>query len=87
MSDEIKLFHHDDRGYDEWITQHEGYVLTASDRGEYMLHTSDCFHLGRDKRARILTRKPRRWAKQEAPLIAWSEQKTGTAPLQCQSCR
>lgn len=30
-SEEIRFFHNDDRPYDEWVTQHMGYILTARD--------------------------------------------------------
>jgi hypothetical protein len=86
-SEEIRVFHNDDHAYDEWVTQHEGYVLTAPRSGEYMLHDSKCPHLGRDRVARRLTHKPRRWARQPGILIAWTEQATGAKPLVCQTCR
>ena len=38
--EEIRLFHNDDEGYEEWVPQHEGYILTAPRRGEYMPHDS-----------------------------------------------
>ena len=61
-SSEIKIFHNDDPGYDQWVAQHGGYVLTAPRRAEYMLCEPKCPHLGRDQVAWRLTRKPRRQA-------------------------
>jgi hypothetical protein len=83
----IRVFHNDDQAYDEWVAQHEGYILTAPRPGEYMLHDSKCPHLGRDRVARRLTRKPRRWASQQGTLVAWTEQAIGSKPLLCQTCR
>ena len=37
--------------------------------------------------ARILTRKPRRWARQQRTLVARAEQETGAKPLLCRTCR
>ena len=85
--EEVRLFHNDDEAYEDWVVQHEGYVLTAPRQGEYMLHDSKCSHLGRDDVALRLTRKPRRWAAQTGTLVAWTEQATGAKPLFCQSCR
>jgi hypothetical protein len=85
--EEIRLFHNDDQAYEEWVAEHDGYVLTAPRRGEYMLHDSKCSHLGKDKVALRLTRKPRRWARQQGTLVAWTEQAIGTKPLLCQTCR
>ena len=84
--EEIRLFHNDDQDYEEWVARHEGYVLTAPRRGEYMLHDSKCSHLAKDKVALRLTRKPRRWARHQGALVAWTEQATGTKPLLCQTC-
>jgi hypothetical protein len=46
--EEPRVFHNDDQAYEGWVAQHEGYVLTAPRRGEYMLHDSKCPHLSRD---------------------------------------
>ena len=84
---EIKCFHNDDQAYKDWMVQHVGYVLTKrSRRAEYMLHKSDCTHLRTDNVDLKLTRKPRRWARQQGSLAAWAEQATGAKPLLCQSC-
>ena len=45
----IRTFAHgDDAAYEEWVGQHGGYVLTqrSSRSGEFMLHDSECLHLG-----------------------------------------
>ena len=84
--EKVKLFLNEDEAYEEWVAQHEGFVLTAPRRGEYMLHDSKCSHLGRDNPALRLTRKPRRWARQKEILVAWTEQAIGSKPLLCQSC-
>jgi len=84
--EKIMLFHNEDEAYEEWLTQHEGFVLTVPRRGEYMLHVSKCSHLGKDKVALRLTRRPRRWAGNKETLVAWTEQATGSKPLLCQSC-
>jgi hypothetical protein len=34
-----------------------------------------------------LTRKPRRWARQQATLVAWTRRAVGTKPLSCRTCR
>ena len=84
--EEIMLFHNDDQAYDEWVAQHEGYVLTTPRSGEYMLHDSKCFHLGRSKAAPRLTRKPRRCARHQETLVAWA-QRAGSKPQLCPTCR
>jgi hypothetical protein len=86
--EEPRVFHNDDQAYEGWVAQHGGYVLTAPRRGEYMLHDSKCPHLGRDGDAALnLTRKPRRWARQQATLVAWTRRAVGTEPLSCRTCR
>ncbi len=85
-SEEIRIFHHDDQAYEEWVAQHGGYVLTKRSGGEYMLHDSECTHLGKDKAALRLTRKPRRWAARRGTLVAWTEQETGLKPQPCGTC-
>jgi hypothetical protein len=85
--EEIKVFHNDDQGYEDWVARHGGYVLTERARkGEYMLHDAECAHLGRDTTELRLTIKPRRWAKRSSILVAWTTQSTGAKPLFCQSC-
>lgn len=51
-----------------------------------MLHKSECTHLRTDNVDLKLTRKPRRWARQQGSLVAWAEQAVGARPLLCQSC-
>lgn len=86
-SAEIRCFHNDDHAYEVWVGQHVGYVLTRRNRrGEYMLHKSECTHLRTDNVDLKLTRKPRRWARQQGSLVAWAEQAVGARPLLCQSC-
>ncbi len=66
---------------------HGGYVLTTRPKGEYMLHLSDCGHLGRDGDTAVqLTAKPRRWASRRRPLIEWTVAETGHQPAFCNSC-
>jgi hypothetical protein len=87
MMDEPMLFYEDDAAYEDWVDHHGGYVLTVRAGGEYMLHDSECGHLGRDGDQTLeLTKKPRRWAKDRRALAAWVETETGKKPLLCQSC-
>jgi hypothetical protein len=86
-SEEIRYFRNDDEAYKDWVAAHVGYVLTKRSRkGEYMLHKSECTHLRTDNVDLKLTRKPRRWARQQGSLVAWAEQAVGVKPLLCQSC-
>lgn len=85
--EEIRVFHNNDQAYEEWVALQGGYVLTVRPQGEYMLHDSTCLHLGQFRIARTLTRKPRRWARQQRTLAAWTEQETGAKPLLCRTCR
>jgi hypothetical protein len=88
MTDEPKLFQNDDAGYEDWVDHNGGYVLIVRSGGDYMLHDSDCSHLGRDGDVTLeLTKKPRHWAKDRRMLAAWAEAGTGRKPLLCQSCR
>ena len=87
MDDEgTKVFHNDDRAYEQWVAQHGGFVLTAPRKGEYMLHEAACTHLGTRDPRRRLTRKPRRWGERQETLVAWTEQAIGAKLILCQSC-
>jgi hypothetical protein len=83
---EIKIFHHDDDAYESWVGKNGGYVLTLRSGGAYMLHDSDCMHLGRDTPTLQLTNKPRRWARSRRTLADWAVTETGEKPLLCQTC-
>ena len=87
VSEDIKVFHDDDAGYEDWVAQHGGYVLTESPRApSYMLHDSDCRSLTRDPPSIRLTEKPRRWAARRQTLTEWTEHETGNRPLLCSWC-
>jgi hypothetical protein len=83
---QIRLFHNDDQAYDDWMAQHEGYVLTNPRRGEYWLHDSECAALGNFRDRRSMTRKPRRWANQRRTLMEWTERETGAGAHICTRC-
>ena len=82
----IRVFRHEDIAYEDWIARHGGYVLVQRHPQEYMLHLSDCSHLGREHDDIMLTEKPRRWAREGATLIKWTQEEIGSGPLRCQSC-
>jgi hypothetical protein len=85
--DEIRIFHNDDDGYEDWVTRHGGYVLTVSPgKPGYMLHDSECMHLARDSTDMHLTRKPRTWARYRRDLVEWTEAEVGERPKLCRSC-
>jgi len=85
--EDIRVFHGDDKAYQDWVDRNGGYVLTVRDAGGYMLHDSECGHLGRDGDLSLqLTKKQRRWAKSRHDLAAWVRQENGTDPLLCRSC-
>jgi hypothetical protein len=85
--DNIRVFHNDDKAYEEWVGRNGGYVLTISPgKPGYMLHDSECIHLSSDDRAVHLTKKPRRWARFRRDLIAWTEDEVGERPKLCRTC-
>jgi hypothetical protein len=85
-SDEIKTFHENDAGYEAWVARRGGYVLTVRGAGSYMVHISECGHLGRDTVALRLTEKPRRWAQKRQTLIDWAVAEAGVGPAFCGTC-
>jgi hypothetical protein len=86
QSEEIRVFHNDDAGYEAWVERYGGYVLTERPSGGYMLHESECSHLGRGRdMTLVLTKRSRHWAKARRPLSEWA-QAHGDRPQLCQSC-
>lgn len=77
----------EDAAYEEWVGRHGGYVLIerSGKSGEYMLHDSECPHLGLVPGTFSLTRRPRRWARTRGALVDWAEQ-NGAKPQLCQTC-
>ena len=87
MSDDrIQIFHDDDAGYEDRVWRSGGFVLKERGKGEYMLHDADCSHLTRERPQIRLTAQPRIWAARMAPLREWTLERTGEAPLRCQTC-
>ena len=87
MSDDrIRLFENDDVAYQEWVDSNWGYMLIQRGPGEYMLHMSECSHLGGFGEVQ-LTAKPRRWAPLKYDLIDWCRGATGAEPLECTTCQ
>jgi hypothetical protein len=88
VNEEIRTFHRQDREYEDWVEKYGGYVLTQSPTPPgYMLHDSECLHLGRDGDLSLhLTEKPRRWAKSRHALIGWTEREVGERPALCRTC-
>lgn len=85
-SEDMRTFHDDDEGYEAWVGQHGGYVLIDRGKNGFMLHISECSHLGRETIAIRLTERPRRWAAKRQTLIDWAVSETGERPKYCSSC-
>ena len=85
VSGDVITFHNDDDGYEQWVFRNDGYVLIQRTGRSFMLHDSECSHLGKDNDIN-LTAKPRRWAKTRRVLVAWTEAEVGEQPLKCSNC-
>ena len=85
-SAEVEVFENDDAGYDAWVRNHNGWVLTNTAPDTYMLHDCDCGHLTRAYAADQLTANRRMCSMSTRALMEWAERESDSKPLRCSSC-
>ena len=83
-------FENEDSHYEQFVSANEGFVLIESPflgKGQWMLHRSHCYHLGREKAENRLTERARRWASSSDEFSVWMKRQGFGEWQRCLHCR